>query len=90
MSSTIPLAPPADHRNKNLLVGLAYPDAVSGSSGFTNRFVSTPLNWQNDAKHYEFWVRGNSDGSFIIPKVRPGQYELHAIADGISRRDSLR
>jgi rhamnogalacturonan endolyase len=41
------------------------------------------MNWQNDAKHYEFWVRGNADGSFTIPKVRPGTYELHAIADGV-------
>jgi rhamnogalacturonan endolyase len=73
---------------KNLLVGLAYPDSQSGSSG---RFGGMPLAWQNDAKHYEFWVRGNSDGSFSIPNVRPGTYELHAIADGIlgefSQRD---
>ena len=54
----------------NLLVGLAYPDAP-------------PMTWQNDAKHYEFWVRGGEDGRFTIPKVRPGTYELHAIADGV-------
>ena len=54
----------------HLLVGLAYPDAA-------------PMTWQNDAKHYEFWVRGGEDGRFTIPKVRPGTYELHAIADGV-------
>jgi rhamnogalacturonan endolyase len=41
------------------------------------------LTWQNDAKHYQFWVRGTSDGRFTIPNVRPGKYELHAIADGV-------
>lgn len=75
-----PLAPAPLGEMKNLLVGLASPDP---KSGFIGRFGSMPLNWQNDAKHYEFWVRGNSDGSFTIPKIRPGVYELHAIADGI-------
>ncbi len=54
------------------LVGLSAPD------------YATPrqVDWQNDAKHYEFWVRGNSNGDFSIPNVRPGAYTLHAIADG--------
>jgi len=54
----------------HLLVGLAYPDTGT-------------VTWQNDAKHYEFWVRGGTDGRFTIPNVRPGVYELHAIADGV-------
>jgi rhamnogalacturonan endolyase len=41
------------------------------------------MTWQNDAKHYEFWTRGSADGRFSIPNVRPGTYELHAIADGV-------
>jgi rhamnogalacturonan endolyase len=65
-----PLAPGPIGKFSNLLVGLAYPD-------------SSEVTWQNGAGHYEFWVRGNADGSFEIPKVRPGVYELHAIADGI-------
>jgi rhamnogalacturonan endolyase len=71
---------------KNLLVGLAFPDSQSGFSG---RFGSVSLNWQNDSKHYEFWVHGNADGSFAIPKVRAGTYELHAIADGVLGEFSL-
>jgi len=47
--------------------------------GFAPRAVS----WQNDAKHYQFWVRGDSDGSFSIPNVRPGTYTLRAIASGV-------
>ncbi len=58
----------------NLLVGLAYPDETKDDSG---------MDWQKDAKHYEFWVRGDEDGHFTIPKIRPGTYELHAIADGV-------
>jgi rhamnogalacturonan endolyase len=60
----------AQEKLPNLLVGLAYPDAP-------------PMTWQNDAKHYEFWVRGGEDGRFTIPNVRAGTYELHTIADGV-------
>jgi rhamnogalacturonan endolyase len=41
------------------------------------------IDWQTDAKHYEFWTRGEDNGSFRIPNVRPGKYTLHAIADGV-------
>jgi rhamnogalacturonan endolyase len=41
------------------------------------------IDWQTDAKHYEFWVRGEENGSFRIPDVRPGKYTLHAFAEGI-------
>lgn len=41
------------------------------------------INWQNDAKHYEFWTNGASDGSFTIPNVRAGVYQLHVVADGV-------
>jgi rhamnogalacturonan endolyase len=41
------------------------------------------VDWQNDAKHYEFWVRADADGHFEIPNVRAGTYSLHAIADGV-------
>jgi len=66
----------------NLLVGLAYPDVHAGT-GSAQSGRAGGVDWQNDAKHYEFWVRGNADGTFTIPKVRPGTYELHAFADGV-------
>ena len=63
----------------NLLVGLSAPDyEVSGFRGGTEK-----ISWQNDAKNYEFWTRGDNSGKFTIPKVRPGKYTLHAIADGV-------
>jgi rhamnogalacturonan endolyase len=74
----------------NLMVGLAYPDqaqpeqsaASQPGQPFGGRGPAR-LTWQNDAKHYEFWVHGAPDGRFTIPNVRAGKYELHAIADGV-------
>ena len=51
-----------------------------GAGGF---FGPRGVDWQNDAKHYEFWVRGEDTGDFHIPNVRPGVYTLHALADGV-------
>ncbi|MCR4859545.1 MAG: hypothetical protein K5910_02650 [Bacteroidales bacterium] len=52
---------------QGLTVGLTAPDAF----------------WQRDAKHYQFWTEGASDGSFEIRNVRPGRYTLVAFADGV-------
>ena len=65
-----PLAPTPMTSYSKLLVGLAAP--AEGN-----------VDWQNDAKHYEFWVHGGTDGTFTIPNVRPGAYTLYAIADGV-------
>jgi rhamnogalacturonan endolyase len=72
VSGQLAIQDPTAHTLPNLLVGLAYPDSPNGRD-----------TWQNDAKHYQFWVRGSADGRFRIPNVQPGTYELHAIADGI-------
>lgn len=61
--------------------GTNAPDAGRGRGG--GAFGPRAVDWQNDAKHYEFWVRGEDAGSFSIPNVRPGTYTLHAIADGV-------
>jgi hypothetical protein len=59
-----------------------------GTNGFRGRFpfgfgLPRIVDWQIDAKNYEFWVRADADGNFSIPNVRPGRYTLHAIADGV-------
>jgi rhamnogalacturonan endolyase len=69
-----------DLKLANLEVGLAYPDAAPGETGGRG---AVPMTWQDDAKHYEFWTRGTPDGRFSIANVRPGTYQLHAIADGV-------
>lgn len=75
-----------------LMVGLTAPDwggrAGRGGAGNAGKGgeVGTEeqrVGWQNDAKHYQFWVRGNDDGTFSIPNVRPGKYTLHAYATGV-------
>jgi rhamnogalacturonan endolyase len=64
----------------NLLVGLAHPAyAATGARAGAPR----PIDWQTDAKHYQFWTRGDEQGRFLIPDVRPGRYTLHAMADGV-------
>ena len=60
---------------KNLLVGLAHPDYPLDDGDV--------IDWQRDAKYYQFWTRGDARGRFNIPNVRSGVYTLHAIADGV-------
>jgi len=68
----------------NLRVGLAFPAyaiQVAGRGGVPAE--PRLIDWQTDAKHYEFWTRADANGSFRIPEVRPGKYTLHAFADGV-------
>jgi rhamnogalacturonan endolyase len=61
--------------------GTYVPPRPGGARAFN--FPPQPITWQNDAKHYEFWTHGSESGTFMIPNVRPGTYQLHAIADGV-------
>src|SRR5262249_43496270 len=65
-----PLTPMA--RVSNLLVGMT-PQPASGKA----------VDWQLDAKYYQFWARGDEKGTFTIPNIRPGTYTLRAIANGV-------
>lgn len=66
-------------RANSLLVGLTAPDyRIRDFRG--DRIA---VDWQTDAKHYEFWTRGEPDGRFDLSNVRPGTYVLRAIADGV-------
>ena len=81
VTGQIVLKDPGDPHAKmsHLLVGLTAPDyAVPGRRG-----GSSTIDWQLDAKHYEFWARGDDQRRFTIPAVRAGTYVLHAIATGI-------
>jgi rhamnogalacturonan endolyase len=80
------LLPNGQRRNRGTYVAPRTPGAGPGAAaGRPAGFAFQPqgITWQNDAKHYEFWTHGASDGSFAIPNVRPGVYQLHAIADGV-------
>lgn len=41
------------------------------------------VSWQRDGKNYQYWTKAAADGTFHIDHVRPGDYELHAFADGV-------
>jgi len=70
----------------NLLVGLTAPAYTSpveraGPSGAP--LPRRQIDWQTDAKHYQFWARGEADGTFAIPDVPAGTYTLRAMTDGV-------
>jgi rhamnogalacturonan endolyase len=64
----------------NLRVGLAHPPYVSVRP---EGAPQTTVDWQRDAKYYQFWTRGNAAGTFEIKNVRPGRYTLYAFTDGV-------
>jgi rhamnogalacturonan endolyase len=69
-----------DARLSNLRVGLAH---ATYTPPATRPGTPRPVDWQTDAKHYQFWARGDERGNFSIPQVRAGRYTLHAFADGV-------
>jgi rhamnogalacturonan endolyase len=78
---TDPLAP-AGAKMSHVRVGLtAAPWMTNGGAG--PGAAPRTIDWQQDAKHYQFWALANNDGRFEIPLVRAGRYVLHAFADGV-------
>ena len=57
------------------------PNSPAPETTYSRR--SRLVEWQTDARNYQFWVRGDDKGNFTIPNVRPGIYTLHAISDGV-------
>ena len=45
--------------------------------------ITPAVDWQHDAKYYQFWARADEKGHFTIPNIRPGTYTLRAIANGV-------
>ena len=67
----------------NLLVGLTHPAYAAPIARARGFGPPRQIDWQTDAKNYQFWTRGDEQGNFTIPHVRPGIYTLHAMADGV-------
>lgn len=79
-----PLAPAPVTKLPHLWVGLAHPDYQGQSSAYAQRSGNGALvTWNHDSKYYEFWAEGGEDGKFSLENVRPGNYTLHAFADGV-------
>ncbi|HQU72810.1 MAG TPA: polysaccharide lyase family protein, partial [Calditrichia bacterium] len=70
----------ANGQMTNLKIGLTAPDYAIGEPG-SEKYRE--VGWQFDAKYYQFWRKGDEERAFIIPNIRPGDYTLHAIADGV-------
>ncbi len=70
-----PLTP---NKFSRLRVGLTAPDYPITQNG-----VTRIVDWQFDAKNYQFWTVGNEKGEFEITNIRPGKYTFHAIADNV-------
>ena len=68
----------------HLTVGLAHPEFTSGAGGFVGRSGNgNVVTWDHDGNYYQFWTDGSEDGKFTLTNVRPGNYTLHAFADGV-------
>ena len=52
----------------NLVVGLTAPAYLSPRPKSSPKVM---VDWQRDAKFYQFWTNGSVDGSFMLDKVRP-------------------
>jgi rhamnogalacturonan endolyase len=65
----------------HLTVGLTHPDGIGGRGGFGGRGGAP--DGVHDATYYQFWSDGGKSGKFTIADIRPGQYTLHAFADGV-------
>jgi len=73
-----------DAKMTRLRVGLAYPAYTIQPAGRNGASVEPRLiDWQTDAKHYEFWSLADNSGRFHLAAVQPGAYTLHAFADGV-------
>jgi rhamnogalacturonan endolyase len=74
----------ATTRLPHLTVGLAHPEYTSSARGFVLRAgTGNKVTWPHDGNYYQFWNDGSEDGKFTISNVRPGNYTLHAFADGV-------
>lgn len=69
----------------NIWVGLTAPEwtpppklGPAPENGFP-----TTVDWQRDAKFYQFWTRADAQGKFTLQHIRPGSYVLHVFADGV-------
>lgn len=95
VSGKLVLKDPLTKNFTRLRVGLTAPDYIVNfrvipvapapppHPGDPPKFEPRTVDWQFDAKNYQFWTVAKTSGEFAIKNVRPGKYTLHAIADGV-------
>ncbi|GAC1666793.1 MAG: hypothetical protein NVS9B4_22550 [Candidatus Acidiferrum sp.] len=78
-----PLADGRGTVSGTFLVSDALKPAVSGANAWVGLAQPDPGgNWQYESKRYQYWVKTDADGSFVIPNVRPGSYTLYGFVTG--------
>lgn len=80
VSGKLVLKDPVTKKLGRLRVGLTAPDYYVSQPNTTEKRL---VDWQWDAKNYQFWAEGSQNGEFTIRNIRPGKYTLHAISDGV-------
>jgi rhamnogalacturonan endolyase len=58
-----------------------YKPNVKGGNAWVGLIVPG-TDWQKDSKNYQYWVKADASGKFVIPNIRPGTYSLHAYVNG--------
>jgi rhamnogalacturonan endolyase len=67
----------------NWTTGPGSTNAPGSGFGFRRGGFPPFVDWQRDAKFYQYWSRADANGELVIPHIRAGTYTLHAIADGV-------
>lgn len=63
------------------MVNDPFKPTVKGGNAWVG--LTTPgVDWEKDSKTYQYWVKADANGKFIIPNIRPGKYTLHAYVTG--------
>jgi len=57
-------------------------NTAASSAGMWIGLAPDSGDFQHQAKTYQFWVKTGANGSFTIPNVRPGTYNLNAFGPG--------
>lgn len=69
--------------------GSSLTNLAAGGGGLDRSGFPLLVDWQRDARYYQYWARADSRGRFQIRHVAPGTYTLRAITDGVLGEFSL-
>lgn len=76
-----PAAAERENVTGTFVVNDPFKPAVKGGDAWVGLTVQE-ADWENDSKHYQYWVKADANGHFTIANVRPGKYTLHAYVPG--------
>ncbi len=81
-----PAYPPASARGSvsgRLVVKDTLKPGVTGADAWVGVAQPPPDgNWQFESNHYQYWVKSDAAGNFVIPHIRSGSYTFYAFTEG--------